>query len=66
MKRSVHTPIGKSMSSPPARGRGLKRKLIVGYRAPHLSPPARGRGLKLLGLAPGLWGSSRPPHGGVD
>ena len=54
------------ISSPPARGRGLKLAELAFISNPAESPPARGRGLKLA-MAIDLHGlARRPPRGGVD
>ena len=46
MKRLVPNFLLKSLVSPPARGRGLKRCCDTSHTGAGESPPARGRGLK--------------------
>ena len=46
MKHKVRYYIARVLSSPPMRGRGLKRRNRCGTVAGQLSPPMRGRGLK--------------------
>ena len=67
MKQKLRDYFRKPISSPPARGRGLKLELAAPLDPGQVSPPARGRGLKLCistGAAGCLFG--RPPRGGVD
>jgi len=52
--------------SPPARGRGLKLRMLAMRQAMKKSPPARGRGLKHDGEDPVRCTQGRPPRGGVD
>jgi len=46
LKQYYPTEITDSLTSPPARGRGLKHGNVADKLQGDLSPPARGRGLK--------------------
>ena len=54
------------ISSPPARGRGLKLVVLCLPESSLSSPPARGRGLKQIRENGIIYYAGRPPRGGVD
>jgi len=57
----------RAITSPPSRGRGLKRPSSDGFAVDHASPPSRGRGLKRsLKVRAAALEAGRPLHGGVD
>jgi len=77
LKRLVPNFLLKSLVSPPARGRGLKRCCDTSHTGAGESPPARGRGLKhssptmprLIRVAPrtGAWIETlKPNHAPLD
>ena len=66
MKLILHFGDKGLLKSPPARGRGLKPKILYENLKIKVSPPARGRGLKLEFRFLFFQVSGRPPRGGVD